>query len=74
MANAREIGSEVFAEPLITINKIVDIVPVKYDGIKDMYVASDPKNAEGMAIMDDCGNVVVIATNCINKEMLIDIV
>jgi hypothetical protein len=74
MAKAREIGSVMLIHHMLVIEEISDIVPIKYDGIEECYVVCAPADADGMAILDKFCNAVLITTNCINKEMLIDIV
>ena len=59
---------------LIIVTHITDIVPVKYDGHEDAYVACAPADSGYMAIITDDGTAILITNDCAGKEALIDIV
>lgn len=59
---------------LIIVTHITDIVPVKYDGHEDAYVACTPADSGYMAIITNDGVTILITNNCAGKEALIDIV
>lgn len=60
----------------IMVSHITDVIPVKYDGHKDAYVACTPGDSTYMAVITDNGRryVILIASDCVGKEALIDIV
>lgn len=59
---------------LIIVTHITDIVPVKYDGHEDAYVACAPADSGYMAIITDDGTAILITNDCAGKEALVDIV
>lgn len=69
-----KVGYEIRSRVLADIRCIDEIIPVKYDGMLDCYVVCSPKDATSHMVKFQGGDYILIATNCGNKELLIDII
>lgn len=68
-----EKGQVITSELFAYVSEISDIVPAKFNGDLDAYVACDPLEAD-CYIIDANNRFIAIDVGCKNKEVLIDIV
>lgn len=58
-------------DPLIIVEEINNVLPVRYNGIMESYVVTSPAQATHMLIITDDGQI-MIDINCKNMYLLAD--
>lgn len=69
-----KVGTPICNNVAIAIDSIRDVVPAKWDGMQEKFVACEPKDAQGHIILTENGDPIIIAIGCTNKELLLDII
>lgn len=71
-----KIGEPLDAESPLPVREIIDIAPVKYDGILDKFVICEPSQAQYSAIIykNDIGDGIILIDLECDTSLLVDLI
>lgn len=72
--DAIKVGTPICNDVTFASSCIRNVIPARWDGMKEQYIVAKPGTEQGHIIQFENGETVMLAIGCENKDALLDII